>query len=203
MNYQQVFSRGTGVFDLLLNYATINFNTNAVINDNEVDMNSFFKTLLMGLLLCVVFASQAEGVLQDTTGHKTKVSDLKGKWVLVNYWADWCGTCVEEIPQLNVFNKHRHADVAFFAVNYDSPSTERLNHYIKKLRIHYPVLVKNPAKQLKLGRFSVLPVTFIINPDGKVVDKIYSAQTSQSLNQALDKAKAKYEGKKAKKAKRH
>lgn len=162
-------------------------------------MNSFFKTVLMGILLCVTFASQAEAVFRDTNGHTTKLSDLKGKWVMINYWAEWCGTCVEEIPQLNKFYKKYKDKVAFFSVNYDvvhsSVSPEKHQKIIKNLHIQYPVLESDPGKHFKFGKFRVIPVTVIINPEGKMVQKIYSSQTVSSLHEALEKAKSKYKGK--------
>ncbi|MFA6301865.1 MAG: TlpA disulfide reductase family protein [Legionella sp.] len=139
--------------------------------------------------MLLVSTCQAEVLLQDLQGKNIPFSELKGKWVLINYWAGWCQTCVNEIPEFNRFYKsHKNDPVALFAVNYDALPLFEQQTLIRKLNINYPNLIKSPANDLKLGEISGVPMTFIINPEGKLVKVLYGGQTARSLNKAMTNA---------------
>jgi thiol-disulfide isomerase/thioredoxin len=142
-------------------------------------------------LSCVfflLFISQAHAgiTLHDVSGEKIPFSTLQGKWVLINYWASWCKSCIDEIPVLNQFyDKYKHDDVAVFAVNYDALPTDMQKQLIKQFGIKYPSLKKDPASALKLGHIRAVPVTFVFNPKGELTDALYGGQTLNSLKEAL------------------
>jgi peroxiredoxin len=150
-------------------------------------MNSMIRTLFGALLfLGTTSISQADVILQDTTGHNISFSSLKGKWVLINYWASWCKTCIEEIPEFNrFFLKHENDSVALFGVNYDSLPLNKQNSLIKQLNIQYPSLSTNPAFALGLGDITGVPVTFVINPQGELVNTLYGGQDIRALEAAI------------------
>ncbi|MFI4918313.1 MAG: TlpA disulfide reductase family protein [Legionellales bacterium] len=130
--------------------------------------------------------SQAEVLLHDTHGQSTAFSTLKGQWVFINYWAGWCRTCVDEIPEFNRFYlSHKKDPVAVYAVNYDALPLVEQEILIKKLNISYPSLMQNPANELHLGDIIGVPVTFIFNPKGTLVKTLYGGQTAETLNQAM------------------
>jgi len=152
-------------------------------------MYSRIKSLCSALLLIAVTAScQADVLLKDTEGHSISFSSLKGKWVLINYWAGWCKTCIEEIPELNRFyHKHGDKDVALFSYNYDALPLYRQNQMIKKFHITYPSLLADPSFALGLGDIVGVPVTFIFNPKGELIDTLYGGQNVETLEQAIAK----------------
>lgn len=130
--------------------------------------------------------AQADTILSDVYGKTISFSSLKGKWVLINYWASWCKSCVDEIPELNLFyQKHQNDPVALFAVNYDALPLYKQKRLIQQLQIKYPSLSTNPAMTLGLGDIIGVPVTFVINPQGKLVDKLYGGQSIKSLDAAI------------------
>ncbi len=133
--------------------------------------------------------SQADVSLKDTHGNSTQFSQLKGKWVILNFWAGWCESCVEEIPELNRFYKNIPSNVVFYGVNQDAMSSSAQKAMIKKLNIQYPVLLSNPARALKLGNIVGIPATFVFNPEGKLVKKMYGNQTSRSLSKIVKSGK--------------
>jgi thiol-disulfide isomerase/thioredoxin len=144
------------------------------------------KILLSLILLVTATANQADVLLKDTQGNNISFFSLKGKWVLINYWASWCETCIEEIPELNRFyHKHEQDKVALFAVNYDALPLYKQNNLIKKLNIQYPSLLKDPAFPLGLGDIPGVPVTFVFNPQGKLVHTLYGGQDSKTLEKAI------------------
>ncbi|KTD76500.1 thiol-disulfide oxidoreductase ResA [Legionella waltersii] len=151
-------------------------------------MKTVKQLILCTMLLLITTLCQADVLLKDIEGQVTPFSTLKGKWVLINYWASWCETCVQEIPELNRFyHAHKKDPVALFAVNYDALSSVEQRALAEQLNIAYPNLLENPAKALNLGDITGVPVTFIFNPDGQLVKKLYGGQTVKSLDKIVSR----------------
>lgn len=132
--------------------------------------------------LVLSFYSHVGFSFHDSMGRFLPSSEFKNKWIIVNYWADWCDSCIEEIPELNNFYKNNQdSNILIFGVNYDGLPNSVLRQAIKKSGIVFPVLQEDPAQVWGLGEVTVLPTTFIINPDGDVVRKIIGPNTEQSL----------------------
>lgn len=150
-------------------------------------MKPVIKLLLSFLILMTLTSvSQADVLFKDTQGKTIPFSSLKGKWIVINYWAGWCQTCVDEIPEFNRFyQNHKKDQVALFAVNYDALPLFEQNNLIKKLNISYPNLLQDPAQELSLGDITGVPVTFIFNPEGQLVKKLYGGQTAETLDKVL------------------
>ncbi len=129
---------------------------------------------------------QAFASLIDLSGNHISLSSLKGRWVLINYWASWCHPCIEEIPELNHFyQQFKNHDIKVFGVNYDGLSVQEQKELIKELGIQYPNLRGDPAKTLSLGDIRGVPVTFIINPQGHLHKTLYGPQSVASLKRAF------------------
>jgi len=147
------------------------------------------RFMLSTLMLCCfttsIWANNA--ILQQAPlGEKLPFSSLKGKWVYINYWANWCQPCLDEIAVFNQFYEtYKSKNVAVFGVNYDGlPMNEQLA-LIKQSDMHYPSLISNPAESLALGDIRAVPVTFIFNPEGKLHEVRYGKQTLESLSNVL------------------
>jgi thiol-disulfide isomerase/thioredoxin len=126
--------------------------------------------------------SQAAEVFHDASGHTINASQFKNKWVIINYWAPWCDICLREIPELNNFYLHnKNKNVLIYGVNYDHPDAAELKQSASTLGISYPVLVEDPNHLWDLGYFDVIPVTFVINPQGKIARKIIGPTTEEVL----------------------
>lgn len=138
--------------------------------------------LILGLCAC---DKSAQAVL-DSQSKKINLADWHNKWVIVNYWAGWCDACIEEIPQLNLFYQHHQHEVVLVGVNSDNLPTQQLISAINTLHIRYPVLQADPAKILGLPVIQVLPTTFIINPQGKVIKQLFGPQTIGSLEDIIN-----------------
>ena len=151
---------------------------------------------VMVVMLCVLSfsmmsCSQADPVFHDTDGKAVQLKKLRGKWVVVNYWASWCGGCIQEIPELNHFYKdHQNDDVVFLGVNFDQLPPEVLRDAIARTAITFPVLIGDPNPVWRLGEVDVLPTTFIINPKGRVVKQIVGPNTEASLQNELQALQA-------------
>lgn len=141
-----------------------------------------FLLMVCVLSIGVMSCSHGDPVFHDTEGNAVQLHKLRGKWVVINYWAGWCSGCIKEIPELNHFDKvNRDKDVVLYGVNFDQLPLENLKDAMNRADIHFPVLVGDPNPVWHLGDVPVLPATFIINPKGKVVKAIYGSNSEESL----------------------
>ena len=121
------------------------------------------------------------------SGDKGRFTDLRGRWLLVNYWAEWCRPCIKELPELKNFSDQYAASAQIFAVNFDGASGDDLREQVQKLNVLVPVLIADPAVQLGIERPAGLPTTYVFNPEGKLVTKLEGEQTVATLAAAIGK----------------
>ncbi|STX30151.1 thiol-disulfide oxidoreductase [Legionella beliardensis] len=144
------------------------------------------KLLIAFLLSITLTASYANVILTTLTGEKIPFTNLKGKWVLINYWASWCKPCLDEIKELNHFYKMNNDKIYLFAVNFDDLSRPKQAQLAKELRINYPSLAADPRAALNLGDLRGVPATFVFDPEGNFSKALYGSQTLNSLKAAIN-----------------
>jgi thiol-disulfide isomerase/thioredoxin len=143
--------------------------------------NFLLACCCLGLVACNK-APVVVGQVQDIAGQTLDFADLRGKWVIVNYWASWCAPCAKEIPELNAFYKdHGKKDAVILGVNYDGLPSNKLQDLVIKMGIAYPVLASDPKAMLGIGQVPGLPASYLISPEGKVVKTLFGEQTQASL----------------------
>lgn len=144
------------------------------------------NVVLLGFVLAIIITTMP-GLRHSGSGDVQANVDpeaMKGRWVLINYWAEWCKPCLEEIPELNAFAEAHPEKVAVLGVNYDGVEGEALSRAIKRFGIDFPVLARDPASAFRFARPEVLPVTFVINPEGIVQQRLVGPQTFADLKRA-------------------
>jgi thiol-disulfide isomerase/thioredoxin len=114
-----------------------------------------------------------------------------GRWLLVNYWAEWCKPCREEIRELNAFASKHKATTSVAGVNFDGISGDALQQQAKTLGISFELMTVDPAQLGHWPKPEVLPTTQIVDPDGKLVQTLVGPQTQESLTKALETAQRK------------
>jgi peroxiredoxin len=107
--------------------------------------------------------------LTDSTGAKITLASLKGKVVLLNFWATWCGPCQIEIPWFIEFNKTLKArGLAVVGVSMDEDGWKSVKPYLTAKKIDYPIVVGTEDIAKAYGGVDTLPSTFIIDREGKI-----------------------------------
>lgn len=143
------------------------------------------KSLMgFGLLACLALAGCSDGWGPDQHGAEVTAQQLDGQWLVINYWAEWCGPCRTEIPELNALGD-AHADITVLGVNFDGLQGEELSAASTDLGIDFRVLSLDPAERLDLPRSAVLPVTYLVDRKGKVRQQLVGEQTLEGLQEHL------------------
>ncbi len=121
----------------------------------------------------------------DLKGISHQLSDYRGKWVIVNYWATWCPPCLEEIPELVSFAEGHAKDSVVLGVNQERVDRRYLADFVENYFISYPILIGDEGSKTPFGRLLGLPTTFIISPKGVLVSQQIGGVTRQKLEQLI------------------
>ncbi|MCC7009234.1 MAG: TlpA family protein disulfide reductase [Acidobacteria bacterium] len=112
-------------------------------------------------------------VLKDMNGQDVKLADLKGRPILINFWATWCPPCKAEIPWFVEFaEKYKDKRLAVLGVSVDDPP-EEIRKFAAEYEINYPMLVGDGQDEFKAAydAEAVIPVSWLIKPDGTLLAK--------------------------------
>ena len=110
--------------------------------------------------------------LKDMNGADVKLASFKGKVILLNFWATWCGPCKAEIPSLVELQHQYGADLVVLGFSVDD-TVEKMKPYAAQYKINYPLLVGNGREDVQdaFGPLFGIPVSVIIGRDGKIAKK--------------------------------
>lgn len=140
---------------------------------------------LMGAGLILAGCSDDAGV--DQHGQKVAAERLEGQWLVINYWAEWCAPCRTEIPELNALAEQQEGKgVKVLGVNFDGLQGEELGQAVQKMGIQFTVLAEDPSQRYDLPRSEALPVTYIIDAQGKLRERLLGEQSAAGLTARLD-----------------
>ena len=128
-------------------------------------------------------STDTDPVSHDSAAKQSSLAQLRGQWVVINYWAQWCTPCIKEIPELNELDR-QYANITVVGVNYDDASGQDLAQQVAKLGIKFAMLGPDPAAELGVPRPVVLPTTLILDPAGQLATTLVGPQTLESLAQA-------------------
>lgn len=147
--------------------------------------------LLLALLLAGCSEQPAEGLgqgreLRFLDGSSATPASLQGRWLLVNYWAEWCAPCREEVPELNALQAAHGDRLQVIGINFDGLSAQDLAVDVEALGIEFPVALGRAGAVLGIRPPEVLPSTYLFAPDGRLVSTLVGPQTGEALLSALE-----------------
>ncbi len=139
------------------------------------------KNIFIYLAIIFLFFSCSKPDLIVFEGDNVFLSDLKGKWIIFNYWADWCPPCIKEIPELNNLQRNYSNKLKVFLINFDMLEGEELNQQLKKFNVKVDSLLSDPSTIYNWVIPENLPVTFIINKNGDLEHTLVGPQTEDEI----------------------
>ena len=152
------------------------------------------KLWLLALVLMVqpVFAAVYETTepvdfsLPQLDGESLALSDFRGQWVILNYWATWCAPCRKEIPELSELHDERQ-DITVLGLAYEDVDKEMFEEFLQEFHVSYPILVADVYQPPEpFGAPRVLPTTIILDPAGRSVKAFLGPVTRQDIEAYVD-----------------
>jgi len=115
-------------------------------------------------------SSAPEFALKDSQGQDVKLSDYRGRVVLLNFWATWCGPCQVEIPWFVEFeNKYQAAGFTVLGVSMDEEGWKVVRPFLAAKQVNYPVVLGDEKVNQLYGGIESLPTTLVLDREGRIV----------------------------------
>jgi thiol-disulfide isomerase/thioredoxin len=124
--------------------------------------------------------------LKSENGTSYELSKFKGKVVVVNFWATWCGPCRKEIPDfIEAYKKYNSKGLEIIGISLDQDGWTKVTPYVKQSKINYPIVLGDEQIVEKYGGFNAIPTTFIVNKKGEIVDQVTGTMSLKQLEAKL------------------
>jgi len=129
--------------------------------------------------------------LKTLDGQTLKLSDLRGKAVVLNFWATWCSPCKAEMPWFVDFQKQYGAEgLQIVGVAMDDAAKEDIEKFAKEMGVNYPVVLGKEAVAEEYGGVQFLPTTFYIDRSGNISDRVFGIVDRQEAEASVKKVLA-------------
>jgi thiol-disulfide isomerase/thioredoxin len=146
----------------------------------------FPAAFMLLLALAMLPATAADFSLTDSHGKPHRLSDYRGKWVIVNFWATWCAPCLEEMPDLVAIAESRK-DVQVFGVAMEFQDSKQVLQFAEGMFVNYPIVLGDRKTADQVGKVVGLPTTFIYDPQGKLAVRHVGKITRKQIERLLDR----------------
>src|SRR5438132_8753166 len=130
-----------------------------------------------------------EFALTSLDGKTLKLSDYRGKAVLLNFWATWCEPCKIEMPWfVDLQKKYGPQGLQVIGVAMDDAPSKDIADFSQKMGVNYPVLIGKEEVGTQYGGVQFLPSTFYISRDGKIIDRVFGLVSRSEIEANVQKA---------------
>jgi thiol-disulfide isomerase/thioredoxin len=143
--------------------------------------------MLLVFLACFSAAVNAQAFsVVDATGKTHRLSDYRGKWVLVNFWATWCPPCLEEMPDLgSLYDARRDRDLFVIGIAMDYRSCDEVIAFADNMLVSYPIVLGEKKVTEQFARIGGLPTTLIYDREGRLVKTHVGAITRRQVESII------------------
>lgn len=143
-------------------------------------------TIFVFMTVSSVLAKEApDFTFKSLDGNKISLSDYKGKVVIVNFWATWCGPCIHEMPDLQkLYEKYNKDGLQILGLTVQSRE-QQIPGLLKRTGVKYPILLDAEPAVEKYGPFNSIPQTYIINRDGEIVEEITGPRSFKQFEKKI------------------
>ncbi len=151
-------------------------------------MKSIIRMLcVLSVALIIAACSRPDTI--DSKGNPIRLSDYQGKWVIINYWATWCKPCVKEITVLKKLYQRHKKNLVVLGVSFDLLTNDQIADIVRQYRIKYPMMSSFPIQKLGVKSIDVLPISYIVNPQGKLTKILKGPQSKSQFLTAIGQKK--------------
>ncbi|TKC19245.1 peroxiredoxin family protein [Robertmurraya kyonggiensis] len=154
---------------------------NAMTNEKTIDPNQIPPEKIPGLAIGV---TAPDFELVNLEGKTVKLSQFKGKKVMLNFWATWCPPCKEEMPAIQKFYTEKGDSVQILAVNLDPNSN--VKEFAEKLKVNFPILLDKNEEVMGAYKILTIPTTFFIDEKGIIINKYLGPLTVEQMKKYTD-----------------
>ena len=124
--------------------------------------------------------------MKDIDGNSFKLSDYKGKAVIVNFWAVWCPPCKKEIPSLvDLYTRYGEKGLMVFGIALDSGQDDDIRKKAEEYGVNYPVINGDYYLRKEFGGIRVVPTTLVINQEGKIYKNYLGYKEKEIIEEDL------------------
>ncbi len=127
--------------------------------------------------------------LTDKNGVQYRLSGQKGKWVLVNFWAPWCPTCLQEMPALENLQK-QHKDLLVIGIAVMYRKNQEVFDAARAQSIRFPIVLGNEDIASDFGEMKGMPTSFLYSPSGKLMGRHDGPLTQNDVEQVIAQSPA-------------
>jgi thiol-disulfide isomerase/thioredoxin len=123
--------------------------------------------------------------LRDINGRAFRLSDYRGKVVLLNFWATWCPPCRAEIPELITWQRTYRQRLQVIGVTYPPQTLAEVRRFVSEAKVNYPVALGTKQMTLRFTKSEALPITIVIGKDGRIRDIIEGILLPEEFEQKI------------------